>query len=65
MESMSATASPSTSLAETLSGETIDVLINNAGILRSETFGEIDYDVMMLQYAVNTLGPLRVTEALP
>ncbi|MDX1509150.1 MAG: SDR family oxidoreductase [Woeseiaceae bacterium] len=51
-------------LAEALSGETIDVLINNAGILRSETFGEIDYDEMMLQYAVNALGPLRVTEAL-
>lgn len=51
-------------LAESVSGETIDVLINNAGILRSETFGEIDYDDMMLQYAVNTLGPLRVTEAL-
>ena len=51
-------------LAETLADETIDVLINNAGILRSESFGEIDYDIMMQQYAVNTLGPLRVTEAL-
>lgn len=42
----------------------IDVLINNAGILRGDTFGQIDYDAMLEQYRVNTLGPLRVTEAL-
>lgn len=42
----------------------IDVLINNAGILRNDRFGELDYDEMMLQFRVNTLGPLRVTEAL-
>ncbi len=43
---------------------TIDVLINNAGIARGDEFGSIDYDEMLLQYRVNTLGPLRVTEAL-
>jgi NAD(P)-dependent dehydrogenase (short-subunit alcohol dehydrogenase family) len=42
----------------------IDVLINNAGILRRDSFGSIDYDTMLEQYEVNTLGPLRVTEAL-
>jgi len=42
----------------------IDILINNAGILRSDAFGELDYDEMVLQFQVNTLGPLRVTEAL-
>lgn len=42
----------------------IDILINNAGILRSDTFGAIDYDEMLEQYRVNALGPLRVTEAL-
>ncbi len=42
----------------------IDVLINNAGILRGDTFGELNYADMMEQYSVNTLGPLRVTEAL-
>lgn len=51
-------------LAEELRGTTIDVLLNNAGILRRDAFGEIDYDVMLEHYAVNTLGPLRVTEAL-
>ncbi|MDJ0759680.1 MAG: SDR family oxidoreductase [Woeseiaceae bacterium] len=51
-------------LKEALSGRSIDVLINNAGILRRDKFGEIDYDTMIEQFQVNTLGPLRVTEAL-
>jgi len=51
-------------LATELDGETVDILINNAGILRRDEFGELDYDEMIAQYKVNTLGPLRVTEAL-
>lgn len=51
-------------LTQTLGDEPIDVLINNAGILRRDRFGSIDYDEMLEQYRVNTLGPLRVTEAL-
>ena len=42
----------------------IDILVNNAGILLHDTFGDIDYEDMAEQYCVNTLGPLRVTEAL-
>jgi NAD(P)-dependent dehydrogenase (short-subunit alcohol dehydrogenase family) len=42
----------------------IDVLINNAGVLLSDSFGDLDYDAMLHQFKVNTLGPLRVTEAL-
>jgi NAD(P)-dependent dehydrogenase (short-subunit alcohol dehydrogenase family) len=42
----------------------IDILINNAGILRRDTFGSLDYDEMLEQYRVNALGPLRVTETL-
>ena len=42
----------------------VDILINNAGILRRDQFGSIDYDTMLEQYQVNTLGPLRVCEAL-
>jgi len=51
-------------VAKALDGESIDILINNAGILRSDTLDSIDYDVMLEQYRVNTLGPLRVTRAL-
>ena len=42
----------------------IVILVNNAGILRRDSFGEMDYDAMLDQYRVNTLGPLGVTEAL-
>ena len=52
------------SLKKQLGDEPIDVLINNAGILRRDKFGELDYDSMLEQYEVNTLGPLRITEAL-
>lgn len=51
-------------LVRELHGTTIDILLNNAGILKSETFGSIDYDAMSDQYRVNTLGPLRISEAL-
>ena len=51
-------------LKQALGDESIDVLINNAGILRRDRFGSIDYNEMLEQYRVNTLGPLRVTEAL-
>ena len=51
-------------LRQELDGHPIDVLINNAGILLRDSFGDIDYDAMAEQYGVNTLGPLRVTEAL-
>ncbi|MBT8080857.1 MAG: SDR family oxidoreductase [Gammaproteobacteria bacterium] len=53
-----------TELKSKLDKETLDVLINNAGILRRDSFGSLDYDEMREQYEVNTLGPLRVTEAL-
>jgi NAD(P)-dependent dehydrogenase (short-subunit alcohol dehydrogenase family) len=51
-------------LRQELDEQPIDVLINNAGILLRDSFGDIDYDAMAEQYRVNTLGPLRVTEAL-
>ena len=51
-------------LREELDGQPIDILVNNAGILLRDAFGDIDYDAMAEQYRVNTLGPLRVTEAL-
>jgi NAD(P)-dependent dehydrogenase (short-subunit alcohol dehydrogenase family) len=51
-------------LKSAIGDQRIDVLVNNAGLLRSDKLGEFDYDDMMEQYRVNTLGPLRVTEAL-
>lgn len=53
-------------LAERLAGTdtALDVLINNAGIAERDTLGALDYDAIRRQIEVNTLGPLRVTEAL-
>lgn len=51
-------------LARSLDGEAIDILINNAGILIGDTLETLDFDNMIEQYRVNTLGPLRVTKAL-
>ena len=51
-------------LVESLDGETIDVLLNNAGILRADTIDTVDYESMVEQFCVNTIGPLRVTRAL-
>jgi NAD(P)-dependent dehydrogenase (short-subunit alcohol dehydrogenase family) len=51
-------------LRKALDGLPIDILINNAGVLMGDTFGDLDYDAMLYQFKVNSLGPLRVTEAL-
>ena len=42
----------------------VDVLVNNAGLLTKETLKDLDYDRIRRQFEINTLGPLRVTEAL-
>lgn len=47
-----------------LKGITIDILINNAGVLRNEVLGSIDQESIREQFEVNALAPLMVTEAL-
>lgn len=51
-------------LATRLKGASLDLLINNAGILRGENFDSLDFDGIAEQFEVNALGPLRVTAAL-
>lgn len=51
-------------LRDAIADQSLDIVINNAGILRRDAFGSLDYDDMLEQYRVNALGPLRVTEAL-
>jgi len=50
--------------AETLEPGTIDLLINNAGILRGESLDDMDFDSIRQQFEVNALGPVRVTHSL-
>lgn len=51
-------------LIRSLDGVTIDLLINNAGVLRNEVLGNIDKNTIQMQFEVNALAPLLVTEAL-
>ena len=51
-------------LASVLDGVSVDLLINNAGILRNEVLGSIDPDSIRQQFETNALAPLMVTEAL-
>lgn len=53
-------------LATRLRDVPIDLLVNNAGIFdRSDvTVDKVDFGMMEQTFAVNTLGPLRVTQAL-
>ncbi len=52
-------------LAERLGGQSIDILINNAGITaRIRSLEDVDFSTIERIIAVNTLGPMRVTQAL-
>jgi NAD(P)-dependent dehydrogenase (short-subunit alcohol dehydrogenase family) len=51
-------------LANTVGDEPLDILLNNAGIGGWDKLDTIDFDLMIQQYHINTLGPLRVTKAL-
>lgn len=51
-------------LAARLAGTRLDVLLNNAGVLRDGGLGALDFADLRRQFEVNALGPLRVTEAL-
>lgn len=52
------------SLAERLEGRPIDLLVNNAGILRRDRIESFEPETVLRQFDVNALGPLRVTRAL-
>jgi NAD(P)-dependent dehydrogenase (short-subunit alcohol dehydrogenase family) len=52
-------------LAKALKGTAIDVLLNNAGMLTGyESFGETDAESWLQTFHVNSIAPLKLTEAL-
>lgn len=53
-------------LKRRLDGQSIDWLVNNAGVLRPSSLDQVEsqLDEYRLQFEVNALGPLRVTSAL-
>jgi len=53
-------------LARTLTDETIDLLINNAGVYPAADkggFGHTDYAEWMAAFNINTMAPLKIVEA--
>jgi len=51
-------------LVAALQGQTIDLLINNAGVMQDETLGKLDFDSLRLQMEINAFAPIRISEAL-
>ncbi len=49
---------------ESLSGEPVDILYNNAGLLTDENLNDMNWDRIRTQFEINTLAPLKVTLAL-
>jgi NAD(P)-dependent dehydrogenase (short-subunit alcohol dehydrogenase family) len=52
------------SLVAALQGQSIDLLINNAGVLHDDVLGSLDIESLRLQMEVNAFAPLLICEAL-
>lgn len=50
-------------LALQLRHESVDLLINNAGVYPSSSFGDVDYDAFAQGFKINSMAPLKMTEA--
>lgn len=53
-------------LAERLAEETIDILLNNAGVYGDDaehSFGHLDYQQWTTTLAINTMAPIKMAEA--
>ena len=50
-------------LAMQLKDESIDVLINNAGVYPHSSFGDTNYDDWAAAFKVNSMAPLKIAEA--
>ena len=51
-------------LVQSLEGQPLELLINNAGILKRESLDDMNYPQILEQFEVNAMGPLRLTHAL-
>jgi NAD(P)-dependent dehydrogenase (short-subunit alcohol dehydrogenase family) len=51
-------------LKRRVGGTKLEILVNNAGLLRVDAFGGVRSDDVRAQLETNALGPLRVTQAL-
>lgn len=51
-------------LAAAVGDRSLDLLINNAGVLIADSLEDVKFEDVSRQFEVNALGPLRVTAAL-
>lgn len=51
-------------LVQALGDRRLDLLINNAGLLKDDVLGEIELDSLRMQMEINAYAPLKVCEAL-
>jgi NAD(P)-dependent dehydrogenase (short-subunit alcohol dehydrogenase family) len=51
-------------LSRELRGRRIDILVNCAGVLTSESLDDLDIDRIRRQFEINAIAPLRITAAL-
>jgi len=51
-------------MVKSLAGINIDILINNAGILRDESLGSLNGETIVEQFMVNALAPIQVVDML-
>ncbi|MEL6813751.1 MAG: SDR family oxidoreductase [Cyanobacteria bacterium J06598_3] len=51
-------------LTQSLQNQSIDVLINNAGIYRPSTLNSLDVEGIREQFEINAIAPLKFTQAL-
>ncbi|NRA66109.1 MAG: SDR family oxidoreductase [Pseudobacteriovorax sp.] len=52
------------SLSDRIELEQIDILINNAGLLRSQPWDGLEFQPILDQFQVNSVGPLLLSKAL-
>lgn len=52
------------SLTNEISGSSLDLLINNAGILIPDNLESIDFQELETQFLINSLAPIRLTHTL-
>lgn len=50
--------------ANSVAPDTIDLLVNNAGVLQGMSLNALDVESIRHQFEINALGPLRVTASL-
>jgi NAD(P)-dependent dehydrogenase (short-subunit alcohol dehydrogenase family) len=54
-----------TAFAQRMSGDPVDVLINNAGTAPlARQLADLDFEVMLATFSTNAIGPIRLAQAL-